>query len=121
MHETGTHKFDPVAQMLWNARPHPAPCTAGGRSPDTLPSERNRPFPGSAQSPFNLIMTLGAFRQWLRTMWSGSTLPAAIPVHAETSDDLDELKSLIETADPGDPQTLEQIAARLGQTDPSQT
>ncbi len=37
----------------------------------------------------------------------------------QTGADLEELKRLIETADPRDPQILEQIAARLGQTNPS--
>jgi hypothetical protein len=31
--------------------------------------------------------------------------------------DLERLKHLIENADPSDPRTLEEIAARLGQTD----
>jgi hypothetical protein len=58
-------------------------------------------------------------KQWLRTLWTGTPLPRAVPRPPQTCADLEELKRLIETADPRDPQILEQIAARLGQTDPS--
>lgn len=64
-------------------------------------------------------MTLDGFRQWLRTMWVSKPRAVAAPTPLQTSDDLDELKHLIETADPRDPQTLEQIAALLGQVDRS--
>ncbi len=62
-------------------------------------------------------MILDGFRQWLRTMWTGKRLPMAEPSCLWTGNDLDELRHLIETADPRDPKTLEQIAARLGRTD----
>lgn len=52
-------------------------------------------------------------------MWVGRPRPAAAPAPLQTGDDLDELEHLIETADPRDPQTLEQIAALLGQIDRS--
>ena len=64
-------------------------------------------------------MMLDSFKQWLRAIWVGKPLPLAAPAPLQTSDDLDELKHLIETADPRDPQTLEQIAVLLGQIDRS--
>lgn len=56
-------------------------------------------------------------KQWLRTLSAGTPPPRAAPMPSEVGADLEDLRRLIETADPRDPQILEQIAARLGQTD----
>ena len=56
-------------------------------------------------------------KQWLRTLWADRPLRGVAPLPPQAGADLEELKRLIETADPRAPEILEQIAARLGQTD----